>query len=229
MESIGLKEWSLVCDALGRGEQSVILRKGGIAEGRDGFSFRYNEFFLFPTFFHERIGKVRNRAQGLARMREKTAGQDPLILPLSPGEKGLDTVSAGDLSAASGEADVEAFVPNAATCDEEIVISLYAKVERALRIDSLQIAEALGPLHILAPELVKERFEYKAGGLNAAFVRVFRLKQPWIIPNEPRFGGCRSWVELPKLAEMAMQPVLDDAVHAERLERFKTVISATAL
>src|SRR5438477_1344443 len=48
MESVGFKEWSLVCDALGRGEQSVILRKGGIAEGREGFSFRYREFFLFP-------------------------------------------------------------------------------------------------------------------------------------------------------------------------------------
>src|SRR5213082_2938121 len=58
MESAGFKEWSLVCDALGRGRQSVILRKGGIAEGRGGFSFRHREFFLFPTFFHEQIAKV---------------------------------------------------------------------------------------------------------------------------------------------------------------------------
>jgi hypothetical protein len=59
MESAGLKEWALVCEAMGRGEQSVILRKGGIAEGRAGFAFRHPEFFLFPTFFHEQIGKVR--------------------------------------------------------------------------------------------------------------------------------------------------------------------------
>ena len=31
------KEWAIVVDALGRGRQSVILRKGGIAEGRGGF------------------------------------------------------------------------------------------------------------------------------------------------------------------------------------------------
>jgi hypothetical protein len=43
----------------GRGEQSVILRKGGIAEGGEGFSFRHKEFFLFPTYFHEQIEKVR--------------------------------------------------------------------------------------------------------------------------------------------------------------------------
>src|SRR5438034_7706733 len=59
MESVGFKEWSLVCDALGRGDQSIILRKGGIAEGREGFSFRHREFFLFPTFFHEHMAKVR--------------------------------------------------------------------------------------------------------------------------------------------------------------------------
>ena len=62
MESVGFKEWALVCDALGRGEQSIILRKGGIAEGRDGFAFRHREFFLFPTFFHEQLGKVRGEA-----------------------------------------------------------------------------------------------------------------------------------------------------------------------
>jgi hypothetical protein len=41
------------------GRRSVILRKGGIAEGRVGFSFRHREFFLFPTFFHEQTVKVR--------------------------------------------------------------------------------------------------------------------------------------------------------------------------
>jgi len=38
-----------------------LLRKGGIAEGREGFGFRHDEFFLFPTFFHEQLVKVRTR------------------------------------------------------------------------------------------------------------------------------------------------------------------------
>jgi hypothetical protein len=58
MESIGFKEWAMVCEALGGGGQSIILRKGGIAEG-DGFSFQHREFFLFPTWFHEQPEKVR--------------------------------------------------------------------------------------------------------------------------------------------------------------------------
>lgn len=59
MKSIGFKEWALVCQALGNGSQSVLLRKGGIAEGRDGFAFAHDQFFLFPTFFHEQIANVR--------------------------------------------------------------------------------------------------------------------------------------------------------------------------
>jgi hypothetical protein len=61
MESagFGLKDWAIVCEAMGCGQQCVIVRKGGIAEGRNGFAFRYPEFFLFPTFFHEQSRNVR--------------------------------------------------------------------------------------------------------------------------------------------------------------------------
>ena len=70
MQSVGFKEWALVCEALGRGEQSILLRKGGIAEGRDGFGFRHSEFFLFPTFFHEQVVKVRTPGAEVPAARE---------------------------------------------------------------------------------------------------------------------------------------------------------------
>ena len=46
------KEWTFVCEALGQGVQTIILRKGGIHEGRGGFHFQHDDFFLFPTGFH---------------------------------------------------------------------------------------------------------------------------------------------------------------------------------
>jgi hypothetical protein len=57
--AVAFKEWALVCEALGAGQQSVILRKGGIAEGRGGFGFDHAEFYLFPTWFHGQLDKVR--------------------------------------------------------------------------------------------------------------------------------------------------------------------------
>jgi hypothetical protein len=50
--AIGFKEWSFICEALGQGAQTLILRKGGIHEGRGGFHFQHDAFWLFPTGFH---------------------------------------------------------------------------------------------------------------------------------------------------------------------------------
>jgi len=57
--SIGFKEWTLICDALGDGAQSITIRKGGIHEGRDGFRFQHEAFYLFPTLFHEQVAKLK--------------------------------------------------------------------------------------------------------------------------------------------------------------------------
>jgi hypothetical protein len=58
-EITAFKEWQVVCDALSVGRQSILLRKGGIHEGRSGFSFAHESFFLFPTRFHPQNGQVR--------------------------------------------------------------------------------------------------------------------------------------------------------------------------
>ena len=54
----GFKEWSFVCDALVQGKLSLILRKGGIHEGRGGFEWKHRQFFLFPTWFHTQADKL---------------------------------------------------------------------------------------------------------------------------------------------------------------------------
>jgi hypothetical protein len=51
--NIAFKEWAVVVDALGRGEQVLILRKGGIREERGQFHVDHREFWLFPTQYHE--------------------------------------------------------------------------------------------------------------------------------------------------------------------------------
>jgi hypothetical protein len=152
MKSVGFKEWALVCDALGRGEQRVIIRKGGIAEGRDGFSFKHREFYLFPTLFHEQLERVRLPNASLPQQR-----------------------------------------------DGEIEIRYFAEVENAKLITSWEEVEALEPLHVLKPEVVRERFGYgDSAGVHVAWVRVTQLEQPWILPELPHYRGCRSWVELPE-------------------------------
>ncbi|MCS6864915.1 MAG: DUF1802 family protein [Gemmataceae bacterium] len=57
--SVAFKEWAVVCAALAQGRQSLILRKGGIAEEKGVFTPEYSEFLLYPTYFHEQRSKVK--------------------------------------------------------------------------------------------------------------------------------------------------------------------------
>lgn len=183
MESVGFKEWALVCAALGEGRQSLLLRKGGIAEGRGGFQFRHREFFLFPTFFHEQVERVR-----------LTSAQLPAALP------------------------------------NEIEIRLFARIEETRLVEDWETARALAPLHILQEEVVRERFEQgDAVGLQVALVRSFRVEPSWRFPDAPRYGGCRSWVELPAHPEgLQFHPVLKEAEQERRREQFRRVCGPAA-
>lgn len=54
MLNIAFKEWASVCHALAAGRQSIIIRKGGIAEENGEFVPEHRRFWLYPTQFHQR-------------------------------------------------------------------------------------------------------------------------------------------------------------------------------
>ncbi len=164
------KEWALVCEALGSGRQSIILRKGGIAEGRAGFSFCHAEFLLFPTWFHEQLART--------------------TLP--------------------GDCEVP-------VCPEgEIPLAYGATVEWTAVVRDWDVVKGLREHHIWREEVLAERFAYdEEPGLHLAFLRIYRLEPPILLPMEKRYGGCRSWVELP-VDECAWVSVLSEEEHARR-------------
>lgn len=177
---IGFKEWHIVCEALGSGAQSIILRKGGIAEGREGFRFKHDDFFLFPTLFHEQVAKTTLAGAALPPPRE-----------------------------------------------DSIHITYAARVEWTMVLSDLSQAAKLAAFHVWRPEVVEERFRYEeAHGLSLAFLRVFRLDALFSFPDAPRYGGCRSWVEIPTPSAASRTPVLDDAVHAARSEEIRHLLAS---
>ena len=50
---LALKEWSIVCRALEEGKQSILLRKGGILEYKEGFEISQKIFLVYPTLEHQ--------------------------------------------------------------------------------------------------------------------------------------------------------------------------------
>jgi len=173
------KEWAIVCEALGSGRQSVILRKGGIAEGRDGFAFLHREFFLFPTRFHETF--------------EKTTLPAGTRLPVQK--------------------------------EGEVNILFAVKMEWSCFLTVTKQVEALGDFHILRKEVVDERFRFgEPPGIHVGFARVYRLSVPWILPMEKRFGGCRSWVELPEVPDHRLEPVISDEENSRRSQLLRGLL-----
>lgn len=151
------KEWQVVCDALAAGRQSILLRKGGIHEGRQGFSFAHESFFLFPTRFHALADQVRE-------------GQVKVMPEWQP----------GDL----------------------IRITHHAEAAWAITLTDWKMVAALEPFHIYSEQTVRDRFDWEgkgmaSGSIHLALVRVRELAEPWEFPYEAKYGGCRSWLNLP--------------------------------
>ena len=169
--TVAFKEWAVVCEAIGSGRQSIMLRKGGIAEGRDGFAFKHSEFILFPTWFHEQL--------------EKTTL--PVGTTLPPQLEG------------------------------EIEIRYAVTLEWSRLVTDATRLPALREFHILQDSVIDERFRYdETLGIYVGFVRAFRLASPRRLPMQKNFGGCRSWVDLPRLEDVELMPVISDEEHAAR-------------
>ncbi len=181
--SFGFKEWALICEALGAGRQSIILRKGGIAEGRAGFRFAHEDFLLFPTLFHEQVSHLRVPPETLLPARRP---------------------------------------------DGQLEIRYRVKAEWTMEVTDPQLLPLLEPFHLWQPEVVEERFRYdEKQAISLAFVRVFRLEQPLVFPDAPKYGGCRSWVQLPDLPALTEStPVLEDATHREREAALRAVLNS---
>ncbi len=77
--AMALKEWAAVCQALAVGRQTILLRKGGIAEGPGGFRAEHDAFWLLPTYFHE---APRRCGPTIARF---SSGQPPPRPPIECG------------------------------------------------------------------------------------------------------------------------------------------------
>jgi hypothetical protein len=178
---VAFKEWAVICEALGTGLQSVIIRKGGIAEGKAGFAFRHGEFLLFPTWFHEQL--------------EKTTLPPDTVVPDEPGE--------------------ELEVRYTATIEWSGILSDWERVSR------------LRALHVLRDSVVEERYRYReTEGVHVAFVRVYRLDPPIRLRNEKKYGGCRSWVDLPEVEGSVRVSVISDEEHQRRRKLLEELLNS---
>ncbi len=61
--AIALKEWASVLAAMERGEQLILIRKGGLIEPGSGFKLASSSFVFYPTFEHQTVHYLRPASQ----------------------------------------------------------------------------------------------------------------------------------------------------------------------
>ena len=106
------------------------------------------------------------------------------------------------------------------------MVNLVAAVEAVHWIEREEQLAGLASLHVLADDVVRQRFAYRQPGLAVALVRIWRRDEPHLVEETPDMAGCKSWLDLPTaLSCDAMQPVLPDDAWSERRERFFQAVS----
>ncbi len=75
------KEWAVACEAMRKGEQILLIRKGGIREEGGVFEMQDKEFFLMPTYEHQNARLL--KPQYLTRLEERQAKpRDPNLIKI---------------------------------------------------------------------------------------------------------------------------------------------------
>ena len=186
------KEWAIVCDALGKGQQSIIFRKGGIHEGKRGFQFKHDQFFLFPTRFHEQEQNIKLGSHS------------------------------------------ESSLPSEYELGEKVEIQFFCKIQSIKTLDDWDVIKSLEAFHIWNDSTIKERYEWSMSGeeepfISLAILRVYKFGEVIQFPYEKKYGGCRSWLQIPEIREYdfeLFEPVIADQEFDKLLHQINQIIDA---
>jgi hypothetical protein len=214
--SPAFKEWRVIVEALGAGEQILILRKGGIAEDGGGFELKAGKFWLFPTQFHEQLAKTKPAAQKFfGRVGDdqcvSLGGVPPGLRSPEPAERAerVERVERGE----EGSPRIDSSIP----------LRYFAEVVQQAFLSDWAAVARLNAFHLWSEETLRERFNWaQPPGLHAFAVRVHRLMQPAPLEVTPEMSGCKSWIDVPlDFIAHASEPVLSNTAFANKLEELK--------
>ena len=199
---VALKEWAVTVRALAEGEQLVTLRKGGIHEENKHFEIEHDQFFLYPTFDHQRNNLVRDsHLPELSRALEEGVWPD-------------------------GDPPARALLQDGGIPQPDRVrIRAWAEVAASYLVTDPRVIEALSPYYVWTTDYTDKRLEWKRRHpMHVILLRTYRIPRPVTVKVRPEYHGCRSWIELHRDLPFEGTPVLSD----EEFERAAAEIEAIA-
>ncbi len=94
VSTVGFKEWAVTVAALEKGEQVVLLRKGGIREDGKHFKVEHEGFFLYPTYDHQKSDLVKLEFHDL--FDSTLVDEDPDLVHLSSYAEVTEVIETSD-------------------------------------------------------------------------------------------------------------------------------------
>ena len=194
------KEWAVTIDALARGEQILLLRKGGIHEPDRHFRIEHDRFLFYPGYLHQDSALLKPEYR--SRLTEEPHASRAI-------EKQPDPA-------------VVTFKLYAEVAD---VIQLDFQDPS----DSEKAAAALEPFHIWAPGFALKRVHWKPRHpLNAILLRCYSLAKPVSLPVTVEYSGCTSWVDLGRDVPLGeLTPALSDDEFERLVSDIRNALAST--
>ena len=177
-------------EALERGNQILLLRKGGIREEGKEFRVLHPQFLLYPTYEHQRE----------------------------------------DLLKGSHHRDLRATLAQESD-PEHIIFTHWAQVKDVIELLDEAAVSRLYPHHIWTDDYAQKRLRWKPRKpLALMLLRVYRLPDSQKVVYAPRYGGCKSWVELEsKVSLKGLAPVMSDEAFHSAVSKIKDALALSLI
>ncbi|WP_353931839.1 DUF1802 family protein [Okeanomitos corallinicola TIOX110] len=109
---------------------------------------------------------------------------------------------------------------------ETISISSWAEITDILPVADKSVVNELLPFHIWNEHFISDRLKWKASKpLFVLLLRTYKLPQVQHIPYSPKYGGCKSWIDLYEQVELeGSEPVLSDHVYDQLVKDIYGII-----
>ncbi len=109
---------------------------------------------------------------------------------------------------------------------ETVPIGSWAEITDILPVSDESVVNALLPFHIWNENFICDRLKWKPRQpLYILLLRTYKLPQPQEIPYNPKYGGCKSWIDLAQpISTENATPVLSDSLYSQIVEEIRSII-----
>ncbi len=110
---------------------------------------------------------------------------------------------------------------------ETVPINSWANITDIFPVTEESVVSALLPFHIWNEFFISDRLKWKPSQpLYILLLRTYKLPQSQGILYLPKYGGCRSWIDLETEIDLqGVEPVLSDSTYTQLVKTIRDIVS----